>query len=205
MTPTDQKTDPVEQVFAEQAPLYEMMGNPLRTRIIMALADREGSPKELADSLGQKFQTVCTQIRWLERRGFIELVEEDKKKGGVQHFYKTTVHSRVEADEWEHLPEFARRSSSAAILQVVVQNLRKALASGDFDAHRHRVLLLKPMLVDEQGMRELDESALRNLDEQERIEAESAARRIVSGQRAIPVKAVTIVHPAAGSGLKPAG
>jgi hypothetical protein len=58
------------------------------------------------------------------------------------------------------------------------------------------------MVVDEQGMRELDEAALRNLDEQERIEAESTARRVESGERGIPIKAVTMVHPAANSGLK---
>jgi hypothetical protein len=205
VTLRNEKADELARVATRHAPLYEMMGNALRMRITMALADRESSPTELAQSLGEDFQRVCTQIRWLEKRGFIELVEEDRKNGGVQHFYKTTNRSYVEADEWELLPEAARQSSSAAILELVIQNLRAAVSSGDFDAHRHRALLQKPMLVDEQGMREADESALRHVDDLVRIEAASAARRIKSGERAIPVKTVTIVHPAAGSGLKPAG
>jgi predicted transcriptional regulator len=201
MSPTDQKSE-LEKAASHQASLYKMMGNPLRTRIIMVLGNREASPKELAEILDEDFQRVCTQVRYLKRNSFIELVDEDRRKGGVQHFYKALVRPRVEADEWENLPEFARRLNSAAILKVIVADLRSALNSGDFDAHRHRALLQKPMVVDEQGMRELDESALRHLDEQERIETESVARRVQSGEQGIFVKAVTIVHPTANSGLK---
>jgi DNA-binding transcriptional ArsR family regulator len=185
-----------------EAPLYKLLGNPLRTRIIMVLGGREASPKELAEILDEDFQRVCNQVRYLKRNSFIELVDEDRRKGGVQHFYKAVVRPRLEADEWELVPEFARRSNSALILQQIVADLRAALLGGDFDAHRHRALLQKPMMVDEQGMRELDESALRHLDEQERIEEESASRRVESGERGIPIKAVTIIHPAANSGLK---
>jgi DNA-binding transcriptional ArsR family regulator len=203
MTPTKEKTEGLlERTASHQAPLHKLLGNPLRTRIIMALGGREASPKELAEILDEDFQRVCNQVRYLKRNGFIELVDEDRRKGGVQHFYKAVVRPRLEADEWELVPDFARRSNSGLILRQIVADFRAALLSGDFDAHRHRALLQKPMMVDEQGMRELDESALRHLDEQERIEAESATRRVESGERGISVKAVTIVHPAAGSGLE---
>lgn len=204
MAPTKEQAaaELLEKAVSHQAPLYKMLGNPLRTRIIMVLGGREASPKELAEILDEDFQRVCNQVRYLKRNGFIELVDEDRRKGGVQHFYKAVVRPRLEADEWELMPEFARRSNSGLILQQIVADLRAALLSGDFDAHRHRALLQKPMVVDEQGMRELDESALRHLDEQERIEAESATRRVESGEQGIPVKAITIVHPAANSGLK---
>jgi DNA-binding transcriptional ArsR family regulator len=192
----------LEKAASQQAPLYKLLSNPLRTRIIMALASREASPKELAEMLDEDFQRICNQVRYLKRNGFIELVDEDRRKGGVQHFYKAVIRPRLEADEWELMPEFARRSNSALVLEQIVSDLRAALLGGDFDAHRHRALLQKPMVVDEQGMRELDESALRHLDEQERIEEESASRRVASGERGIPVKAVTIIHPAANSGLK---
>ena len=156
----------------------------------------------MAEILDEDFQQVCYRVRTLNENGFVELVDEDSKNGGVQHFYKASVRPRLDADEWEQLPKEAREASSATILHGVFRDVHEALASGDFDAHRHRALLQKPMVVDEQGMRELDESALRHLDEQERIEAESAARRVESGERGIPVKAVTIVHPAANSGLQ---
>jgi DNA-binding transcriptional ArsR family regulator len=202
MSPAKEQTaELLEKAVSHQAPLYKLLGNPLRTRIIMILGGREASPKELAENLDEDFQRVCNQVRYLKRNGFIELVDEDRRKGGVQHFYKAVVRPRLEADEWELVPEFARRSNSAVILQQIVADFRAAVLNGDFDAHRHRALLQKPMVVDEQGMRELDESALRHLDEQERIEAESATRRIDSGEPGIPVKAVTIVHPAANSGL----
>jgi DNA-binding transcriptional ArsR family regulator len=194
--------DPLEAATRRQALLHKMLADPLRARILMVLGDREASPKELAEILDEDFQQVCYRVRTLNEKGFVELVDEDSKHGGVQHFYKASARPRLDADEWEQLPKLARETNSATVLQIVIRDAWKAMASGDFDAHRHRALLRKPMVVDEQGMRELDESALRHLDEQERIEVESAARRVESGESGIPVKAVTIVHPAANSGLK---
>jgi DNA-binding transcriptional ArsR family regulator len=187
--------------MGRQARLHKVLADPLRARILMVLCEREASPKELAEILDEDFQQVCYRVRTLNENGFVELIDEDSKNGGVQHIYKGSIRPRLDADEWEQLPRGAREASSATILHGVVQDAQEAMASGDFDAHRHRVLHQKPMVVDEQGMRELDESALRHLDEQERIEVESLARRVASGDPGIPVKVVTIVHPAAKSGL----
>jgi DNA-binding transcriptional ArsR family regulator len=195
-------TGPLETAAKQQALLHKVLADPLRARILMVLGEREASPKELAEILDEDFQQVCYRVRVLKEKGFVELVDEDSKNGGVQHIYKASVRPRLDADEWEQLPQVAREANSATVLQVIFRDAWEAMSTGDFDAHRHRALLQKPMVVDEQGMRELDESALRHLDEQERIEAESATRRIESGERGIPVKAATIVHPAAGSGLK---
>jgi DNA-binding transcriptional ArsR family regulator len=194
--------DPLRAVVKQQALLHKVLADPLRARILMVLSEREASPKELAEILDEDFQQVCYRVRTLNESGFVELVDEDSKNGGVQHIYVASIRPRLDADEWEQLPKEAREASSATILHGAFRDAHEALASGDFDAHRHRALHQKPMVVDEQGMRELDESALRHLDEQERIQSESAARRVVSGEPGIPVKAVTIIHPAAGSGLK---
>jgi DNA-binding transcriptional ArsR family regulator len=202
VTHTATKDPASKGALEQQALLHKVLADPLRARILMVLGDREASPKELAEFLDEDFQQVCYRVRTLKEKGFVELVDEDSRNGGVQHFYKASARPRLDADEWEQLPELARKTNSATALQAVIRDARQAMASGDFDAHRHRVLIRKPMVVDEQGMRELDESALRQLDEQERIETESANRRIESGERGISVRAVTIVHPTAGSGLK---
>jgi DNA-binding transcriptional ArsR family regulator len=208
----DQQSSRSRDAVGVQAPLHKMLADPLRTRMLMQLGDRVASPKELSEDLYDGpdderqrklfFQRVCHQIRVLSKHGFVELVDEDTRRGGIQHLYRASVRPRLDADEWEKLPLVSRATNSDEILRVIVHDLRSALISGDFDAHRHRALLQKPMVVDEQGMREADESALRHLDELERIEAESMARRITSREPGIPVKTVTIVHPSAGSGLK---
>jgi DNA-binding transcriptional ArsR family regulator len=201
VTHTATKDPASKGALEQQALLHKVLADPLRARILMVLGDREASPKELAEILDEDFQQVCYRVRVLKEKGFVELVDEDSRNGGVQHFYKASARPRLDADEWEQLPQLARKTNSATALQAVVRDVWQAMASGDFDAHRHRVLIRKPMVVDEQGMRELDESALRYLDEQERIEAESATRRIESKERGIPVRAITIVHPTANSGL----
>jgi DNA-binding transcriptional ArsR family regulator len=199
VTPADQKLQAPGLGGDLEAPLAKMLANPLRTRLLMVLGDREASPKQLAEILEEDFQRICHQVRVLKKHGFIEQVGEDRKGGGVQRLYKATIRPRLDADEWELLPLLARKTTSADILRVAIHDFRAALASGDFDAHRHRALLQKPIVVDEQGMQEADASALQHLDNLEKIEAASAARRIESGERGIPVKTLTVVHPAAGS------
>ena len=198
---TEQK-DRKTQLEDLQAQQHKMLANPLRTRILMALGKREASPKELAELLDEDFQRVCRQVRVLKEHGFIELVDEDRRRGGVQHFYKATVRPLLDADEWEQIPQVARETNSADILQIIDRDAKEALATGDFDAHRHRVLVQMPLVVDDQGFEEIDKSLLQHMANCDQIQAASAARRMEAGGRAIQIRQGIIVHPAAGSGLQ---
>lgn len=177
--------------------LYKTLSHPLRYRILMVLGEVEASPKELAEILEHDFHRVCEQVRLLRDSGYIELVAEDQRRGGTQHFYKATIRPLLDADEWAQLPRLARESISVSILRVIIDDAAAAINSGDFDAHPNRALLQKPMVVDEQGYKDADASALRHLAELNKIAAESAGRLISSGEQGIAVKTATIVHTAA--------
>ncbi|HUC00783.1 MAG TPA: hypothetical protein VMS11_13255 [Solirubrobacterales bacterium] len=177
--------------------LYKALSHPIRYRILMALGEVEASPKELSELLEHDFHRVCEQVRILRDAGFIELVAEDQRRGGTQHFYKATVRPLLDADEWAEFPLLARESISVSILRIIFDDVAEALKTGDFDAHPHRALLQKPMIVDEQGYEEADASALRHLAELNKIAAESAGRLIRNGKEGIPIKTATIIHTAA--------
>lgn len=168
--------------------------HPLRFRLLMTLGEGEASPNELAERFDEDLRRVDEQIKYLEREGLVELVDTDRRKGGKQHFYRALARPFLDAEEWSKLPGFAQESISAQIVRTIVTDMEAAMRSGDFDAHPHRALLQKPMIVDEQGYRDADESALRHLAELNKIAAESAGRMIASGEEGIEVKTATIIH-----------
>lgn len=72
-----------------------------------------------------------------------------------------------------------------------------SIRAGIFDRRPHRALLRKPIVVDEQGFREADESALRHLADLSEIEARSAARLIERDEEGINVATATLVFESA--------
>jgi len=86
---------PSETAAERQALLHKVLADPLRARILMVLGDREASPKELGEILNEDFQQVCYRVRTLKEKGFVELVDEDSKNGGVHGVPQTLKSSRV--------------------------------------------------------------------------------------------------------------
>ena len=177
--------------------LAKAFSNELRFRILMALGEREASPKELAEGLGADLRRVDEQIKHLEGSGLVELVDTDVRNGGTQHFYRALARPFLNAAEWGRLPPAVKESITHAVAQTVVDNMREAIESGDFDANPNRALLQMPLIVDEQGYKDADASALQHLGRLKEIAAESAARLVVNGEPGILVKSATIIHNAA--------
>lgn len=186
-----------KRVADAEVTLFKALSNPLRYRLMMVLGEREASPKELAEILGEGFHKTWEHVRLLEDWGLIELVDTDQRRGGTQHFYRARTLPVLDADEWENLPKFARETASAAIVRTSIREITASIAEGIFDEHPHRALLRKPTLVDEQGFRELDEAALEHLTRVTEIEAASAARRIESGEPARRVMTLTLAFETA--------
>jgi hypothetical protein len=193
----DPKTRKSKYAPGANVELYKMLSHPLRFGILMALGERTASPKELSEDFEEDLHAVAEQVRILKKSGFVELVDTDTRNGGRQHFYCATVRPMLDAEEWARLPKLAQQSTTITIFKVIMENAIAAIETGDFDAHPHRALLEKPIIVDDEGFKEADESALRHLAELAEIEARSAGRLIAKGQEGIAVKTATIVHQAA--------
>jgi DNA-binding transcriptional ArsR family regulator len=181
---------------ATNAALFKALSHPLRYRIMVILGDREASPRELAELLDEDFHRVYEQVRTLNKSNFIELVGTDSKRGGTMHFYRATVRPVLDAEAWERFPRLAREIASVSIARRIVGDLIASIREGIFDRRPHRALLRKPIVVDEQGFKEADESALRHLAELTEIEARSAARLIDHGEEGINVSTATMVFEA---------
>ena len=64
------------------------LSHPLRVRILAILQERTASPVELAQVLEGTLGTVSYHVRTLHQLGLIELVDETRVRGAVEHHYK---------------------------------------------------------------------------------------------------------------------
>ena len=70
------------------------MSHPLRVRILAILQERTASPVELAQVLEGTLGTVSYHVRTLHQLGLIELVDETRVRGAVEHHYKAKARPR---------------------------------------------------------------------------------------------------------------
>ena len=133
-------------------------------------------------------------MRELEEVGLIELVDEKKRRGAVEHFYRAIARPLLSAEEWEQLSLDDRQGFSAWIIQLLLVDASQALAAGTFDARGDRHLSRTPLLVDEEGWRELVEIQANALRAMLEVQAASAAgSNAADGEEGIPtVAAMTL-------------
>jgi DNA-binding transcriptional ArsR family regulator len=173
--------------------LVKVVAHPLRVQALSVLTERPASPKELAAELGAPVGNVSYHVRELEDVGLIELVDEKKRRGAVEHFYRAIARPLLSADEWEQLSLDDRQGFSAWIIQLLLADASQALAAGTFDARSDRHLSRTPLLVDEEGWRELVEIQATALKAILEVQAASAERLTkADGGEGIPaIAAVT--------------
>lgn len=184
-----------EQDVEAKAALHKAMAQPLRHRVLIILREREASPKEISDELGEPLGNVAYHVRQLAKAGLIELVDTDKRHGGTQHFYRATVEPILDTPEAEALTQLEREAGSEAIIPRVIDDIVASIEAGKFDSHPARSLLRMLLVLDEEGMRQSGVESMRHLARLSEIEAESTERLAKSGEQGMNVATATLVFP----------
>jgi DNA-binding transcriptional ArsR family regulator len=152
-----------------------VMAHPLRMRLLAMLEERPQSPVKLASTLEINLGLVSYHVKRLHEAGLIELVETHRRRGAVEHVY-TSKHASLFSDEaWRELDRTSRAQLLFPILQQTAEYASRAARAGGFDranAHFTRWSLK----VDEEGWRELSESAADWVEKAIAIEARAAQR-----------------------------
>jgi DNA-binding transcriptional ArsR family regulator len=176
------KIEPTSRGKAIPRPvLHKALSHPTRYRIMMVLGEREASPKELSEELEEDFLRVAEHVRQLRDWDLIELVDTDRRRGGKQHFYRARTLPLLGTDEWSELPPYARKTISGPIIEEIGREISESMAADLFDSTPNRVLIRKPLWLDEEGEKEVDDSAVRHLRACELAEARSSARALEKG------------------------
>jgi DNA-binding transcriptional ArsR family regulator len=151
------------------------MSHPLRVRIMAMLDERQASPNQLAGWLGASLGTVAYHVRTLLQLGLIELVDETRVRGAVEHHYRAKARPNVTADAWAQAPPIAKQAAVGSSLDVIGEYARVSAAAGGFErpeAQLRRTL----MRLDAKGFAQLSKACDKLLEQAEKIEAAAAAR-----------------------------
>ena len=151
------------------------LSHPLRVRILAMLRERTASPSQLSGWLGATLGTTAYHVRSLHQLGLIELADETRVRGAIEHHYRAGERPIVTEEAWAKAPPIAKQAAVGSTLQMIDEYARKSAAEGGFDrAEAH--LTRTPIKLDDEGWQRLNEAALRFVQEVEAIGAEVEQR-----------------------------
>jgi hypothetical protein len=151
-----------------------LLAHPLRQRLLFEY-ETPSSPSKAARRLQQPVNVVSYHTGVLHRRGWLELVRTRRRRGAVEHFYRSTGPRVIEDADWGKLPLRVRHAIVLATLSGTAAEARTAALSGGFDgdaAHLSRCLLD----LDERGLAEVAATLRDAIDRVERIAADARHR-----------------------------
>ncbi len=164
------------------------MSHPLRVRILAMLDERQASPNQLAGWLGASLGTVAYHVRTLLQLGMIELVDETRVRGAVEHHYRAKARPNVTAERWAAASPIAKQAAVGSSLDVIGEYARVSAAAGGFDrsdAQLRRALLR----LDARGFAQLSMACDKLLQQAEKIEAAAGERMAHNPQAAESIEA----------------
>jgi DNA-binding transcriptional ArsR family regulator len=151
------------------------LSHPLRVRILAMLQERTASPSQLSEWLGATLGTTAYHVRSLHQLGLIELADETRVRGAIEHHYRAGKRPMVSEEAWAQAPPIAKQAAVGSTLQMVDEYARKSAAEGGFDraeAHLSRT----SVKLDDEGWAAVNEAALRFVAEVEQIDEAVKAR-----------------------------
>jgi DNA-binding transcriptional ArsR family regulator len=176
------------------AQFARVLSHPLRPQILQLLTHwGEASPSRLANELQVPLGTLSYHVRLLRDTGWIEQVRTEPRRGAIEHFYRAIARPLIDDARWERLPLVVRRRLAAMTIGQIVESAALAVSAGGFDragAHVDRL----PLVLDEQGWRELSDLLAGTLEQAAHIQERSSARRSGSGPGDAPPSVLAILH-----------
>jgi DNA-binding transcriptional ArsR family regulator len=166
----------VQSITSIDDPRYvKAMSHPLRVRILAMLDERKASPNQLAGWLGASLGTVAYHVRTLLQLGLIELVDETRVRGAVEHHYRAVARPTVSAEAWAEASPIAKQAAVGSSLEVIGEYARLSAAAGGFD--RSEAQLRRALLkLDAKGFAQLSKACETLLERVQKIEADAAKR-----------------------------
>jgi DNA-binding transcriptional ArsR family regulator len=166
--------------------LATIVAHPTRARAFSILAERTASPVEIAQEIGKDVGHVGYHVRKLQELNLIELVDERPVRGAVEHFYRAIARPFVNEKEFAEMSLDDREAVTRYLLQLHVADVSRSMDEHVFDARPDHWMIRLPMVVDEEGFKELGalhaEMYERTLD----IQARSDERRTGTDDEGIP-------------------
>jgi DNA-binding transcriptional ArsR family regulator len=164
-----------------QEALVRALAHPVRLKALTILSDRTASPTEISEEIDEPLSNVSYHIRVLNDLGFIEKVEEERRRGSVASFYRAVEQPLLENEDWAGLDQKVREAVSGVVLDALISDAARSLRAGTFDERSERHLSRTPLVLDEVGWQrvlKVQEEALASIVK----EQNAAAARLSTSQ-----------------------
>jgi DNA-binding transcriptional ArsR family regulator len=173
--------------------LAKALAHPLRVKILTELHKGISSPNQLAQQLGEPLGNVSYHVKTLLEYDCVELVKTEPRRGAVEHFYRATERAFFNESDWEKIPVSARKGITGVALEAIGKDATEALVAGTIDARTDSHVTRTPLVLDEQGWKELNEILTDALDRALEIQEEAAGRLAKDKKEGMPTK-LAILH-----------
>src|SRR5918992_4443389 len=118
--------------------LAKALSHPMRTRILAILNERVASPNEIAEMIGERLPNVSYHVRALADLECIELVRTAQRRGAIEHYYRALTRPFFSDRDWKRLPRSGRQAIADVGLQLVWEDVSKAIEAETCEARPDR-------------------------------------------------------------------
>jgi hypothetical protein len=145
-------------------------------RILTALHEGISSPNQLSQKLNEPLGNVSYHVKTLLEFDCIELVKTEPRRGAVEHFYRATERAFLSDEDWAKVPVSARKGITGVVIEKIGEDVARAMVDGTMEERTDTHISRSPLVLDEQGWKDLSKLLNNLLDQANEIESESAAR-----------------------------
>jgi DNA-binding transcriptional ArsR family regulator len=175
------------------------MADPVRSKIFVATSEPtffvasedSGKPvgisvREIAERVQESRRRVKYHLEVLCRQGLVEIVEERRRRGVVEHFYRATSILMLSKEEMEGLPVRRQQTIILAVLKEIFADATAALESGTYIRRPEWATARLHADVDDQGWTEL--AALYEKSTRDALEVIAKAKERLRGTDQKPIR-----------------
>jgi hypothetical protein len=167
-----------------------VLAHPLRVRILAIANERDLSPVEFCREgfapENMDVSHVAYHFRELAEYGCLAVIEENKRRGSIEHVYRGIGRAYFSDADWTSLTREERGRISKTVVQGLFARADDAIRAETFDSREDRHLSWFAMNLDKQGWKELSTTLAAAFGEVEQIRNEAEKRLEASGDVAIP-------------------
>lgn len=129
--------------------LAQVVVDPLRVQILMTATARKLSAKEFAEEWDIPDWGAHYQFKVLREREFIEVVEEVKRRGATEIFYRATRRCLIPDADWAAMSPLLKGPISHAIVEELWLAITEASEAATLDARDESILWWQEVPLDE--------------------------------------------------------
>jgi hypothetical protein len=167
-----------------------VLSHPLRVRILALANERDLSPVEFCREgfapENMDVSHVAYHFRELAEYGCLTVIEENKRRGSIEHVYRGIGRAYFSDADWTALTQEERVRISKTVVQGLFARADEAMMADTFDAREDRHLSWIAMKLDEQGWKELTTTLAAAFGEVEQIRSDAEKRLETSRASSVP-------------------